>query len=349
MTDSAAIRGRGAVSNPAGRFETRRCTAAEEIGPAAPETVVRAERVRKIVSRNRSPDIPFEQSINPYRGCEHGCVYCYARPTHAWLNLSPGLDFETRLFYKENAVEALERELSRPGYRCTPVTLGANTDPYQPVERRLEITRKLLRTLSDCRHPVSIVTKGSLIERDIDLLAPMAAAGLCAVSLSVTTLDDELKRIMEPRAAAPQRRLSTMRRLSSAGIPVSLLLAPVIPAINDAEIEAIVAASACAGATAAGYVLLRLPHELADMFEEWLNAHFAARAAKVMSLVRQTRNGRTYDSRFGVRQRGTGPVAALIGQRFERACGRAGLGRGHRQSLDVSRFRPPSGPQMSLY
>ena len=343
------IKGRGALSNPEGRFESLTAERSaddwpggdEDFATAMPEASVLPEASRSVISRNDSPDVPFEQSINPYRGCEHGCVYCYARPTHAWLGLSPGLDFETRLFYKPDGPELLAAQLDRPGYRCRTIVLGANTDPYQPVERRLGITRGLLEVLADCRHPVSIVTKGSLVERDLDLLAPMAADGLASVMVSVTTLDDGLKRIMEPRTAAPARRLATLRRLAEAGVPSGVLLAPVIPAINEHEIEAILSACAEAGASTAAWILLRLPHEVGPLFEEWLDAHFPDRAGRVMSLLRQARGGKDNDPRFGHRMRGSGAWVDTLESRFQLAARRAGLRIGERRDLDTTLFRPP--------
>lgn len=349
-------KGRGAVSNPEGRFERLRKEAVcddwsgqEAAQPAIePQTTVHPEASRSVISENHSPDVPFEQSINPYRGCEHGCVYCYARPSHAWLGLSPGLDFETRLFYKPDAAEQLARELRRPGYRCRTIVLGANTDPYQPVERSLQITRRLLETLLNCRHPVSIVTKGALIERDIDLLQPMAAEGLVSVMVSVTTLSDELKRIMEPRTAAPGRRLAAIRRLADAGIPVGTLVAPIIPAINDHELESILDAARRDGASRAAWILLRLPHEVGPLFKEWLNAHYPDRAARVMSLLRQARGGRDNDPRFGHRMRGEGPWVQTLSARFRLACRRLGLAEGEQAALEAGHFRPPPANRSQL-
>jgi len=352
-------KGRGALSNSEGRFESRRITAVDdgwyrdERPGNGPATVARPERARSIITRNRSPDVPFDRSINPYRGCEHGCVYCFARPSHAYLNLSPGLDFETRLFYKENAAEVLERTLSRRGYRCAPVVLGTNTDPYQPLDRRLMLTRQLLEVLYRFRHPVSIITKGSHVQRDLDLLGAMASENLASVCISITTLDDTLKRSLEPRAASPRRRLDAVAALSAAGVPVSVLAAPIIPAINDAELESIMARAAEAGARSAAYVLLRLPHEVAGLFREWLQAHYPERAEHVMSLIRQCRDGRTYDACFGKRMRGTGPFAELLARRFELACRRHGLDRRNHDELDTGHFRIPAridpGSQMSLW
>jgi DNA repair photolyase len=346
--DSRPRKGRGALSNPAGRFETLDSEAVDDGWPgddseasAEPESVVLTDAARGVISSNQSPDVPFEQSVNPYRGCEHGCVYCYARPTHAWLGLSPGLDFETRLFYKPDAPARLAEELARPGYRCRTIVLGANTDPYQPIERRLGITRGLLEVLAAHRHPVSVVTKGALIERDLDLLAGLAADGLASVMVSVTTLDDELKRSLEPRTAAPARRLAVVRRLADAGVPVGVLVAPVIPALNDHELEDILAAAAGAGAESAAWILLRLPHEVRALFEEWLREHLPDRAERVLSLLRQARGGRDNDPRFGHRMRGSGPWIDLLERRFALACRRLGLRVGERRDLATDLFRPP--------
>jgi len=313
--------------------------------------VVRPEHAKSIISRNQSPDIPFEQSINPFRGCEHGCIYCFARPSHAYVNLSPGLDFETKLFYKDNAAELLEQELSKPGYRCSPINLGANTDPYQPIERDLRTTRSILEVLQRFRHPVTIVTKGAaLIGRDLDLLSEMAAARLVMVAVSVTTLDDELKRTLEPRAASAASRLRTIRRLTDAGIPVMVLVAPIVPFVTDAELERILEASAAAGARMAGYVMLRLPFEVKDLFREWLQAHVPLKAKHVMSLVQQMRDGKDYDAQWGRRQVGTGEYAAMIAKRFEVACRRFGIQRRGHWQLDTTAFRVPprSGDQLTL-
>jgi DNA repair photolyase len=345
-------RGRGALSNPDGRYQvyTREDFddgwSAAESAPSVLPTTVSMDAARSILTRNDSPDVPFEQSINPYRGCEHGCIYCFARPSHAYLGLSPGLDFETRLFAKPNAAVLLARELSAPGYRCSPIALGTNTDPYQPIERNLRITRQILELLASCRHPVSIVTKGSLIERDIPLLADMSGQRLVHVMVSVTTLDRGLARRMEPRAAAPQRRLEIVRALCEAGIPTGVLFAPVIPGLNEAEMETVLEACRSAGAIAAGYVLLRLPWEVKDLFREWLEEHWPLKARHVMSLVRATRGGRDYDASFGERMRGTGPYAELIGERFRLACKRLGLDRTF-PPLEATRFRPPSRPVCS--
>jgi DNA repair photolyase len=296
------------------------------------------------MARNESPDIGFDRSINPYRGCEHGCVYCYARPSHAYLGHSPGLDFETQLYFKPELPALLERELRARGYQARPVALGANTDPYQPVERTLGITRAVLEVLERFGHPVTIVTKSALVLRDLDILQRMAKRNLVHVCLSVTTLDPALARTMEPRAASPARRIETIRQLAAAGIPVGVLVAPVIPGVNDMELERILEAAARAGATRAGYVLLRLPLEIAHLFEEWLALHLPDRAKRVLALVRDMRGGQLYDSRFGKRQTGTGPQADLLAQRFRLATARLGMtGTGPRgQQLDCSQFRVPA-------
>lgn len=350
------IKGRGAASNPAGRFEpliheqTHDGWYEEEIAQNPHETVL-PDRARGIITSNDSPDVGFDQSINPYRGCSHGCVYCFARPTHAYLGLSPGLDFETKLFYKADAVKLLEAELSKPRYVCKTIALGINTDGYQPLEKRLEVTRGILAVLARCRHPVSIVTKSALIVRDIDLLADLAKDRLISVMLSITSLADEIKRTLEPRAASPKGRLRTIAQLAEKGIPVGVLVAPVIPAITDHEMEDILAAARQAGATSAGYVLLRLPHELKLLFREWLQDHYPDRAAHVMSLISQARGGKDYDARFGVRMKGTGPYAELLRARFELAARKLGLiPSGDRHDLDTSLFRPPAAgaAQMTL-
>jgi DNA repair photolyase len=348
---SASIKGRGARINTEGRFARREVLAeddgwtggfdpaGEPEGPPRPGTEVRSERARSIISRNDSPDVGFEQSINPYRGCEHGCAYCFARPSHSYLDLSPGLDFETRLFAKTNAAELLRAELARPGHRPTPLALGVNTDAYQPIEREQRITRALIEVLAETRHPFHLITKNALVERDIDLLAPLAAQRLVTVSLSVTTLDNRLAARMEPRASAPHRRIAAIRALSEAGIPVGLMVAPVIPAVTDHELESILEAGREAGALSADFVLLRLPHELKDLFRDWLQAHLPDRAAHVMSLVRQMRGGRDYDPQFGSRMRGEGEFATLLAQRFRLA--RRRLGYPGLPVLDETLFRAP--------
>ena len=346
--------GRGAVSNPEGRFEATRAEVVddgwgsldEELPPLA--TTVQPEPARTIISRNKSPDIAFDQSINPYRGCEHGCIYCYARPSHAYLNLSPGLDFETRLFYKADAAALLERELCAPSYRCSPITIGANTDPYQPIEREYRVTRSIIEVLAKYRHPFSIITKSALIERDLDLLAPLARDKLVAVFVSVTTLSNELKRTLEPRTASPAARLRAIRSLSAAGIHTGVMVAPVIPVLTDWELERILEASAQAGAHAAGYVLLRLPYELKDLFREWLDHNEPLKAAHVMSRLQAMRGGRDNDPRWGHRQRGEGEYAVLLEKRFKAACSRYGLNSGERFAHDVALFRQPGGSSQQL-
>jgi DNA repair photolyase len=353
-------RQRGALSQIAGRFESEARDPfddgwAREDEPLEPlKTVVTVERARSIISRNDSPDIPFEQSINPYRGCEHGCVWCYARPSHAYLELSPGLDFETRLFAKTNAAELLRGELAKTGYVVSPISLGANTDCYQPIERKHRITRQIVEVLSECNHPLTIVTKSALVERDLDLLAPMAAKNLVKVFVSIDTLDHALARKMEPRAASPKRRLDTLRALSAAGVPCGVMVAPLIPALNDRTLEHVLEEAAQAGAQEAACVILRLPNELKDIFKEWLAAHYPQRAAHVISIVRQMRGAKDNDPRFGERMRGTGNFAELISKRFAIACKRFGLnghGGGRRvPELDCSRFVPPSaGGQLKLF
>jgi DNA repair photolyase len=338
--------GRGALSNPPPRYLGERTEAVDDGWyqqelPDSIATEVRPEPARTIISRNDSPDIPFEQSINPYRGCEHGCVYCYARPSHAYMDLSPGIDFETKIFYKADAGRLLERELARPGYVPKQITLGANTDPYQPLERRLRVTRSVLEVLERTRHPVSIVTKGALIARDLDLLGSLARDGLVNVLVSVTTLDVELKRMLEPRAASPAARLRAVRELTAAGVPTGVLVAPIIPAVNDSEIERIIEAVAAAGAMSAGYVLLRLPHELKQLFREWLEEHLPDRAEHVMALVRDARGGRENDPRFGSRMVGTGAWAKLLADRFALACRRHGIERRRLPEPSVAHFKPP--------
>jgi len=348
-------KGRGATGNPEGRFEPMARVACddgwdrgdEQIPPL--RTSVTDEHAKSIIARNDSPDVPFTQSINPYRGCEHGCVYCYARPSHAYLNLSPGLDFETRLFAKVNAAELLRAELGRPGFVCDAISLGANTDPYQPIEREYRITRAILQVLAECHHPVAIVTKNAMVERDIDLLAPMARKNLVRVFLSVATLDHDVSRRMEPRTSAPERRLLAIRRLAAAGIPTGVIVGPVVPFVTDHAIENVLQAAAEAGATFADYVLLRLPFEVKELFKAWLDAHFPLKAAHVMSRVREMRAGRENDPEFGTRMTGTGHFAELLSRRFELACRRLELGRS-RAPLDTTQFRPPpSTPQLELF
>jgi DNA repair photolyase len=350
------FKGRGALSNGGGRFQTLNREEAhdewyrEEVPQSLNETVL-PDRARGIITTNDSPDVGFDQSINPYRGCSHGCVYCFARPSHAYLDLSPGLDFETKLFYKADAPRLLEAELAKPKYVCKPIALGINTDGYQPLEKRLAVTRGILEVLTRCRHPLTIVTKSALVLRDLDLLADLAQDRLVSVMLSITSLSDDIKRTLEPRTASPLARLKVIEALARAGVPAGVLVAPVIPAITDHELEDILAAAARAGATSAGYVLLRLPHEVKSLFREWLAEHHPDRAKHVMSLINQARGGRDYDSRFGTRMRGTGPYAQLLRARFDLAVRKLGLDASHdRHDLDTSLFRPPVpvGGQLGL-
>jgi DNA repair photolyase len=351
-----AKRGRGAVTNPDNRYELQRREAVDDgwyrDEPAPLRTEISVDTSRTIISRNQSPDIPFDRSINPYRGCEHGCIYCYARPTHAWLGLSPGLDFESRLFYKPDAALQLERELAKPGYRPATIVVGSNTDPYQPIERELRITRSLLEVLRDCRHPVAVTTKSALVLRDLDLLADMAAEGLAAVQISITTLDTGLARRLEPRAASPKRRLEAIGELARTGVPTGVLVSPLIPGLTDQDLERVLEAAAQAGATRAGSLLIRLPLEIKDLFRDWLQAHFPERAGKVLSLIRQCRGGKLNDAQFGRRFIGTGPVADLLRQRFELAAGRLDLLRQDAGwELTANRFRAPApvATQLSLF
>ena len=347
-----SVPGRGALSNPEGRFERLRREAVDDgwvpvPDPPPPVTSWVEDASRTVIARNRSPDVPFDRSLNPYRGCEHGCIYCFARPAHARLGYSPGLDFESRLVVKTRAAELLARELGRPGYRPAPIALGADTDAWQPLERRLGITRAVLGVLAETRHPVMAVTKSALIERDLDLLAPMAARGLVRVAVSLTGLDPELSRRLEPRAAAPGRRLRVIAALHQAGVPVTVLFAPLIPALNDHELEVTLEAAAAAGAGSAGYVCLRLPGELAGLFEEWLRVHRPGAAERILARVRELHGGELYRSDFGRRMRGDGVLAELIAQRFRLACRRLGL-EGEPPALDCSQFRAPSA-QMDLF
>lgn len=344
--------GRGTATRIAPRFEQRECVRGEHHDgwpetpreeASAPETSCRAEPARSLISWNRSPDIPFDRSINPYRGCEHGCIYCYARPSHAYVDLSPGIDFESRIFYKAEAAELLRRELARPGYRCAPIALGANTDPYQPVERRLRVTREILEVLCGTRHPVTVVTKGTGVLRDQDLLRDLAKDHLISVAVSLTTLDAGLKRSLEPRAASPQRRLAVIETLASQGIPVGAMIAPVIPALTDHELEALVGAAGEAGARWADFIVLRLPREVRPLFEEWLRTHYPDRAGHVMSRIRQLREGRANDARFGQRMHGSGPWSRLLAQRFRVAVRKAGLSSERGPPLNCQAFQPPAG------
>ena len=346
--------GRGAQTNRSGRFEPVSYEPADDGWESLAElealtTEVQEVPARRIITRNDSPDIGFDRSINPYRGCEHGCIYCFARPTHAFLGLSPGLDFETRLFAKTNAGQALERELADPAYRAETIAIGTNTDPYQPIERRYRIMRRILEVLSAANHPVGIVTKSALVLRDLDILKSMAERGLVKVALSVTTLDRKLARAMEPRASTPDKRLETLERLADAGIPAAVMVAPVIPGLNDAEMERILERASSIGVKNAGYVLLRLPLEIGDLFTEWLKANCPDRASRVLSLMRSTRGGKLYDAKWGKRMAGDGPYAWMIGRRFELAAKRLGLNESSVE-LRTDLFTPPSlpGQQLSL-
>ena len=353
--DQQRRRGRGTLSNASGRYEPLARIAfddgwqsLEQLPPF--KTSVQVDATRKIITRNESPDISFDRSINPYRGCEHGCVYCFARPTHAYLGLSPGLDFESKLFMKPDAPTLLERELSAPGYTPRTIAIGTNTDPYQPIEKQYQIMRRILEVLERAGHPVGIVTKSALVTRDIDILSRMAKRNLAKVAISVTTLDGKLARTMEPRASTPAKRLEALRQLSEAGIPTAAMIAPVIPAINDADIERILDAVALAGVQSAGYVMLRLPLEVRDLFKEWLIANYPDRFRHVMKLVREMRGGKDYDSTWGKRQTGEGPYAWLIGRRFEAACERLGLNK-DKARLTTEHFQKPvkGSEQLSLF
>ena len=321
----------------------------DDLNPDTLATEVIQETATSIISRNTSPDVPFDQSINPYRGCEHACIYCFARPTHAYWDMSPGLDFETRLIAKPNAATRLREELDKPGYRVSPIALGVNTDAYQPIERDQKITRQVLEVLAEYRHPVSIITKGALILRDLDLLGNLASEGLCSVRISLTSLSNDLKRRMEPRTAAPATRLKMIRQLSEAGIPTGIILGPVIPFINDHEIESILEAAAEAGATRASWIMLRLPHELDELFQDWLQRHFPQRAEHVMNRMRDLRGGKSYDATFGRRMTGIGPYSDLIRQRFTKKARRLGLNLHEEEPLRTDLFRRPGGEQMPLW
>jgi DNA repair photolyase len=348
-------RGRGAALNPSGRFDTYSrevfddgWASFEELPPF--KTEVQEEKPRTIITRNDSPDISFDRSINPYRGCEHGCIYCFARPSHAYMGLSPGLDFETKLFAKSDAAKLLERELSRPGYQPKTIAIGTNTDPYQPIEKQRRIMHEILEVLEAAGHPVGIVTKSALVTRDIDILSKMASRGLAKVALSITTLDRKLARSMEPRAATPGKRLEALKQLSEAGIPVSVMMAPVIPGLNDHEIERVLDAARGQGALEAGYVLLRMPLEVAPLFKDWLLRHYPDKYRHVLSLIRSMRDGKDYDAEWGKRMRGTGPYAWTIGRRFEIAAKRLGMNL-EKRSLRTDLFRSPAkgGTQLALF
>lgn len=350
---SEMIKGRGAVSNPQGRFETQQLEAFDDGWPrdddedreGRPSTIVTHEQAKTILTRNRSPDLPFHVSLNPYRGCEHGCIYCFARPTHSYLELSPGLDFETRLFAKVNAAELLRRELAAPGWQTEPIALGVNTDAYQPCEKKLGITRQVLEVLHECRQAVGIITKSAMIERDMDLLADMAQQKLLATTITITTLDHDIARTLEPRAASPTRRLATIERLARAGIPVGVNVAPVIPFVTDQDLERIIQAAADAGASSAGYIILRLPWELNELFQQWLQAHLPDRAERVMNRIRDMRGGKEYDATFGSRMRGEGLWAELIAKRYAAIIAKTRLSERRTADfgrLDCSLFRRPT-------
>jgi DNA repair photolyase len=352
------IRGRGARSNRSGRFETETRVWVDDgwggpeewqDGTAVMRTTETRDATKTIIARNNSPDLSFDRSVNPYRGCEHGCIYCFARPTHAYLGMSPGIDFETRLLFKPDAALLLEKAFRAKSYECRTLAIGTNTDPYQPIERRRKITRDVLKILARFNHPVGIVTKSDLVVRDIDILAPMAEKGLAKVALSITTLDRQLARSMEPRAATPERRLEALKALSEAGVRTAVMAAPMIPSLNEPEMEAILARSAEAGASEAGYILLRLPLEISTLFREWLETEVPDRASRVMKLIRDMRGGKDYDSAFGMRMSGAGPYAEMMGRRFRIASRKHGLNK-HRLALDTSQFTVPPAPgdQLSL-
>ncbi|WP_417457730.1 PA0069 family radical SAM protein [Kordiimonas sp.] len=349
------VRGRGAVSNSSGRFEklSREQVSdgwLSDIGESQVRTEVREENAKHILTRNKSPDIPFDRSINPYRGCEHGCIYCFARPTHAFMGLSPGLDFETKLFAKPNAAELLKAEISKKGYEPKPIAMGTNTDPYQPIEKDRRITREILKVMLEYNHPVTILTKSRLVVRDMDLIVPLAEKGLVRVSLSVTTLDRKLARLLEPRASTPVRRLDAIKLLSDAGVPTGMMFAPVIPALNDHEMEEVLAAAAHAGAKQANYILLRLPLELGGLFEEWLSEHYPDRKSRVLNRLREMRGGKVNDPRFKHRMKGKGLEAELLDQRFKNLCRRLGFNK-EKEMLNTDDFRAPvlQGGQFNLF
>ncbi len=352
----AGVRGRGAVSNATGRFEAQQRVLTDDgwgtldAEPPVLKTSVAIDATRSIITRNASPDLPFDRSINPYRGCEHGCIYCFARPTHAYLGLSAGHDFEAQLFAKPKAAQLLAAELRKPGYKVQPIALGTNTDPYQPIDGRFQITREILKVLRDFRHPVSIVTKSNRVLRDLDILSEMAAMNLARVALSVTSLDRKLSRSMEPRAPTPERRLEALGELSAAGVPTTVMTAPLIPALNDHEMEAILAEARDAGVRNAAYIVVRLPLEIKALFEEWLQAEHPGRAKHVMSVLRSMRQGKAYDAEWGKRMAGTGTHAELLGKRFKLACSRLGLNRDWTPTR-VDLFAPPpkAGDQLDLF
>ncbi|HEY4291486.1 PA0069 family radical SAM protein [Luteibacter sp.] len=349
-------KGRGAASNPEGRFESTRYQAEDdgwyrEDDEQRPATEVREELARSVISRNDSPDVSFEQSTNPYRGCEHGCIYCFARPSHSYLNLSPGLDFETKLFAKTNLEEVLRGELSKRSYVCKPINIGSNTDPYQPIEKQWRLTRAALALLNECNHPCTIVTKNALVERDLDILVSMAKRKLVQVFISINSLDNKLASKLEPRASAPHRRMKAVGTLAQAGVPVGVLVAPIIPALNERDLEAVIEQAAANGANAAGYTCIRLPYELKQLFREWLDLHYPDRAAHIMSLIQQMNGGKDYDSNFATRMRGQGVFAEIIRKRVEVARRKSGIDRAWDVLLDTSQFVPPRihSPQGELF
>lgn len=369
LLPARAQKGRGAISNINGRYEKHShhawddgwlmeninhdtgtdADSNDDFPPARVKTTLGVDGARSVITRNQSPDVPFDRSINPYRGCEHGCIYCFARPTHAYLGLSPGLDFETKLFWKPDAPALLRKQLAAKSYMPAPIVIGTSTDPYQPVEREKQLTRNILQVLGDCHHPFSIITKSALVCRDIDLIAPMAKQNRASVAVSVTSLDNRLSNLLEPRASAPHRRLDAVAKLSDAGIPVTVLCAPIIPGLNDSEIENLVAACHKAGAQSVSHIVLRLPLEIADLFDEWLQNHYPDRRDKVISLIRQMRDGKLYDANFGSRMRGNGPIADLIAQRFNLARRKHNM-QGRSLNLDCSGFiRPGANGQLSLF
>ena len=349
-------KGRGAASNPKGRFEKTRAVAEDdgwyrEEETTRPPTETREELARSVISRNDSPDVGFDQALNPYRGCEHGCIYCYARPSHGYLNLSAGLDFETKLFAKTNLEEVLRGELSKRSYVCKPINIGSNTDPYQPIEKKWRLTRAALALLNECSHPCTIVTKNAMIERDLDILVPMAERNLVHVFISINSLDNKLASKLEPRASAPHRRMKAVEALSRAGVPVGVLVAPIIPALNEKDVEAIIEQAGAAGARSIGYTCVRLPHELKQLFREWLELHYPDRAAHIISLIQQMNGGKDYDSNFATRMRGQGVFADIIRKRVQVATRKAGLDRAWDTVLDTSAFVPPriASPQGELF
>lgn len=355
-TKPTPFKGRGALSNQEGRFESTRVMAEDdgwyqEQESKRPTTEVREERARSVITHNDSPDVGFSQAINPFRGCEHGCVYCYARPSHAYLNLSPGLDFETKLTAKTNIAEVLREQLARPGYQCSPINIGSNTDVYQPIEKRWGLTRAALSVLNDCNHPCTIVTKNALIERDLDLLVAMAQRRLVQVFISINSLDNRLAARLEPWASAPHRRMQIVKHLHEAGVPVGVLVSPIIPALNERDVEALIEQAAGNGANSIGYTCIRLPHELKQLFREWLEQHYPDRASHIISLIQQMNGGKDYDSNFDTRMHGQGIFAKLIEQRVSVAVRKAGLERAWEQQLDTSAFIPPrkAGPQGELF